>query len=141
MIRTVLDTNTVLALWLFADPKLARLLAAIEANTYELLSRHDALDELRCVLAYRQFGLTPARQAEIFESYAGGCSLVASPASDATPLPICRDPDDQKFLEIARDGCASRLITRDKLLLKLNRHRLIKPLFVIMTPEALAATS
>lgn len=141
MTRAVLDTNTVLALWLFADPGLAHLLAAIEADTYELLTRHDALDELRCVLAYRQFGLTPARRAEIFEAYAGRCSLVASSASDAVALPNCRDPDDQKFLEIARDGGASRLITRDKVLLKLNRHRLIRPLFVIMTPEAFAATS
>lgn len=134
----VLDTNTVLALWLFADPTLARLLAAIQARRCTLFARQDALEELRCVLAYRQFELPPTHQLELLESYTRRCALIPAPDADAVKLPLCRDRDDQKFLEIARDAGASYLLTRDKALLKLNRHRLVRPLFIIATPDAFA---
>jgi len=52
------------------------------------------------------------------------------------PLPACRDPDDQKFLEIARSAGAAALMTRDKALLRLTRHRLIRTHFAILSPEA-----
>lgn len=139
--RIVLDTNTVMALWLFADPALAHLAAAIGAGAYRLFTRDDALDELRCVLAYRQFGLPPTRQQDIVAAYATRCQRVAPAAPDAPQLPTCRDRDDQKFLEIARDAAAHHLLTRDKILLKLNRHRLIRPLFVIASPEAFVAST
>ena len=141
MNNLVLDTNTVLALWFFVDPGLTHLRSAIQARNYTLFSRDDALDELRCVLTYPQFELTATRQSTIFEAYAGACTLIAAPRSGAMPLPICRDRDDQKFLEITRDARANYLITRDKALLKLNRHRLVRPLFVIMTPDAFATST
>ena len=60
-------------------------------------------------------------------------------APPAAPLPACRDSDDQKFLEIARDAGASHLITRDKALLKLARHRLVRERFAVLTPERFVA--
>ncbi|MDA0234164.1 MAG: PIN domain-containing protein, partial [Proteobacteria bacterium] len=51
----VLDTNTVLALWMFRDPALEALRAWIDAGSCRLVSRADALEELRRVLAYAQF--------------------------------------------------------------------------------------
>jgi len=53
----------------------------------------------------------------------------------AGDLPGCRDPDDQKFLEIAGAAGAATLITRDKALLRLARHRLVRARFAILTPE------
>jgi putative PIN family toxin of toxin-antitoxin system len=139
----VLDTNTVLALWHFADPGLAPLARAITSGRCILSSRDDALKELRLVLARPQFGLTPERQAQIVEHY---CGTLAKPVSetgkpDTTTfeLPQCRDRDDQKFLEIAHDCGASHLLTRDKLLLKLARHRLLRERFRIVTPERFVA--
>lgn len=133
----VLDTNTVMALWVFEDPALLALRMVVNEPWIRLASRADALEELRRVLAYRQFAVPEARQAEILSQYSARCAGV--PLSNDTPLPLpdCRDPDDQKFLEIARDSCASHLVTRDKLLLKLARHRLIRPHYRILTPEAL----
>lgn len=145
--RIVLDTNTVMALWLFEDPGLARLRDAIEVRQFTLVTRADALDELRHVLAYRQFGVAAERQAAILAGYAGrvtrlpdrdGPALVDPPAQALPPLPLCRDRDDQKFLEIARDGEASHLVSRDKALLKLNRHRLLRSMFAVLTPENFA---
>ena len=60
---------------------------------------------------------------------------------EAIPLPLCRDRDDQKFLEIARDSAAVCLLTRDKLLLRLNGQRLLRDRFRIMTPERFQAGS
>ena len=45
--RLVLDTNTVLALWMFRDPKLEALRGWIESGRCRLFSREDALEELR----------------------------------------------------------------------------------------------
>jgi predicted nucleic acid-binding protein len=135
----VLDTNTVLALWHFADPSLAPLAAAIANGRFVLASRDDALKELRLVLARPQFGLTPERQAQLIEYYCGYLAAPGSGAANTFELPQCRDRDDQKFLEIARDCGASHLLTRDKLLLKLARHRLLRDHFKILPPERFVA--
>lgn len=137
--RLVLDTNTVMALWFFQDPALQPLCALIASGQPALATRADALEELRRVLAYRQFAISPAHQASILDTYARRCSVIAPPGDTPALLPRCRDPHDQKFLEIARDAGASHLVSRDKALLKLHRHRLIRPLFAIVTPEAMAA--
>ncbi|NLF55326.1 MAG: PIN domain-containing protein [Thauera phenolivorans] len=143
--RLVLDTNTVMALWLFRDPGLAPLAAHCESPGCVLLGRADALEELRRVLAYRQFAVPVETQAAILNDYAarlagGGDEAGADDATAAPPaLPACRDPDDQKFLEIARDRAATHLVTRDKALLRLARHRLVRERFRILTPERFVA--
>lgn len=136
--RLVLDTNTVLALWHFGDPGLAPLAGAISRGQFALLGRDDALEELRHVLARARFGLAPERQARILAQY---CGLLVPPSDSAGTfeLPQCRDRDDQKFLEIARDGGASHLLSRDRRLLELNRHRLLRERFRIVTPESFLA--
>jgi putative PIN family toxin of toxin-antitoxin system len=138
--QLVLDTNTVLALWMFRDPRLAPLRAFIEDGRCSLHGRADALGELRLVLAYPQFGVEPDAQAALHDAYRARLNLLAdAPPADAGSLPACRDSDDQKFLEIARDAGASHLITRDKALLKLARHRLVRDRFAVLTPERFVA--
>ncbi len=52
---------------------------------------------------------------------------------EAPPLPRCKDPDDQKFLELAARSGADLLVSKDKALLKLRgRTRLA---FRIMKPK------
>ncbi|GHT98671.1 hypothetical protein FACS1894154_04380 [Betaproteobacteria bacterium] len=131
----VLDTNIVLALWHFADPALAPLAHAIDANHVILISRDDAVEELRLVLAYARFGIPPSRQAEIFAHYHARLHAPPPPTDAPPELPRCRDTDDQKFLEIAAQQGAAYLLSRDRLLLKLARHRLLRERFRIMTPE------
>jgi putative PIN family toxin of toxin-antitoxin system len=139
-LRLVLDTNTVMALWLFRDPALAALAAHCEAPGCVLLGRADALEELRRVLAYRQFGVPAQTQAAILTDYAARLEANREDAAtEPADLPACRDPDDQKFLEIARDRAATHLLTRDKALLRLARHRLVRARFRILTPERFVA--
>ena len=128
----VLDTNAVLSLWMFEDPALARLRAAIEGGAFTLFTRDDCLGELARVLTYSQFKQTPERQAEIAATYRARCTLVP-----ACELPACLDRDDQKFLELARDSGARALVTRDKLVLKLGRRPVIAARFAILSPERL----
>ena len=144
--RIVRDTNAEMALWFFEDPSLSRLQPSVIDGGLALVSRADAIEELRRVLAYRQFGVDAARQAAILARYVEHATIIAmrgeppgvaaETVTDAAALPLCRDRDDQKFLEIARDGAAAHLVTRDKALLRLDRHRLLRRLFAIVTPEA-----
>lgn len=136
----VLDTNTVMALWMFEDPSLTPLRAAVEAGRLEPVTRADALEELRRVLAYRQFALAPAVQEAILTQYRMRCSVISSGLEAGLALPVCRDTDDQKFLEIARDAQAECLVSRDKALLRLSRHRRLRALYRIVTPEAFCAS-
>lgn len=132
--RLLLDSNTVLALWLFEDPALATLRAAIDGGRFQLISREDCLEELRRVLAYPQFKVPPERQAELLAGYRVRVELAAAlPAPEA--LPLCRDGDDQKFLETAVAGRADLLASRDKAVLRCGRHRLLRDRLRVLTPE------
>lgn len=133
----VLDTNVVLSLWMFEDPSLVRLRSAVESGVLRPVSRADCLDELVRVLAYSQFRQTPERQAEIAAAYRARCRLVDVAEPPVCELPSCLDRDDQKFLEVARDSGAQALLSRDKLVLKLNRRPVIAARFAILTPEKL----
>lgn len=135
----VLDTNTVLDVWFFNDVRLGALRRAIEEGRLELLSREDCLQELRCVLAYPQFAAKQEVSREILEGYSRRVRLVPPPAENAEPLPRCRDRHDQKFLEVARDGNARFLVTRDNALLGLADHRLVAPRFQVLTPARFSA--
>lgn len=138
--RLVLDTNTILALWMFRDPRLSSLREWIEGGACTLASREDALAELRLVLAYAQFKLGEADRQALLDGYRARVDIL--PGTDTgvrRPLPACRDTDDQKFLEIALDAGASHLLTRDKLLLKAGRHRLLRGRYQVLTPERFIA--
>ena len=134
--RLVLDTNTVLALWMFHDPRLRVLRDWIEADACVLCARADALSELQLVLAYRQFALDTLTQQRVLQDYRARVEISAADVvPDTRALPVCRDADDQKFLEITAEAGASSLLTRDKALLRLARHRLLRRRFSILTPE------
>ena len=68
--------------------------------------------------------------------YRGFVHVCPAQGEESYVLPRCRDADDQKFLILAARCKADLLITRDKLLLKLARHRQKPPPFAIVTAEA-----
>jgi len=138
-VRVVLDTNTVMALWWWQDPKLDSLARALDAGVFQPVARADTLDELTHVLAYRQFAVPPERQVELLAAFTARCQPCPLPADEPAPLPRCRDADDQKFLEVARDAGATLLISRDKALLRVDRHSLLRGMFRVRTPEAVCA--
>jgi putative PIN family toxin of toxin-antitoxin system len=60
------------------------------------------------------------------------------PQAERARLPVCRDPDDQKFLEAALAAGAQFLITKDRELLELAKKRVRLP-FRILTPAEFRA--
>jgi uncharacterized protein len=86
-----------------------------------LLRSADTLEEWQRVLGYPQFALDAARIQTLVQQFSALTTLVAHPAFPT--LPLCRDPDDQKFLELAYAAGAQLLITRDKKLRKIGRHK------------------
>lgn len=136
--RVVIDTNVCLDLFVFRDPRWAALLAALQTHTIEAVTRNDCRTEWLKVLEYKHLPLDaqtrPVAAAEFDE-------LITCIAADTSGehagvrLPVCSDPDDQKFLELARDAGAQVLITKDKALLKLARKTARDGLFSIVTPE------
>ena len=132
MTSTVLDTNVLLALWLFRDPAVEALRAALDAGQLQPF-RSPATDaEFAEVLRRPElFSVAPERQATLLDAWQAS----ASPVDVIQSAPwVCRDPLDQKFLDLAVSAGASWLITRDRDLLKLARKARRQGL-TIVTPE------
>jgi putative PIN family toxin of toxin-antitoxin system len=131
--RVVIDTNVLLALWIFSDPSVATLRTALDRGMLHPVRSAATDAELREVLARPAlFSIPPDRQAVLLATWETTAALVDA----GTPAPFrCRDPLDQKFLELAVAADARWLVTRDKALLKLRRKA--RPLSLsIVTPVA-----
>jgi putative PIN family toxin of toxin-antitoxin system len=145
-LRLVLDTNVWLDWLVFDDAAVAPLKAAV-ANAHAEIFIDDACTaELATVLAYplrKQILAAHAQAACLAESRRVARHAVvhaATECSAADPLPVCRDADDQKFLELARACRADFLVTRDLLLLELARRKVRRAPFHIVTPAQFSVT-
>jgi putative PIN family toxin of toxin-antitoxin system len=133
----VLDTNIVLDWVAFRDPRVQPIVAAIEGGVLRAATSDACLQELRRALSYAQVKLDAAAQALAFARYAAHAVVFDIPASpEPADLPLCEDPDDQKFLELAWHARASHLLTRDKALLKLARPLARSGQFAVLEPDA-----
>ena len=142
--RIVLDTNVCLDLFVFRDPRWARLEAALRRGQLQAVTRADCRNEWLLVLAYANFALDTTAQASAGAAFDTLIACLPTPAPEtpacSVQLPRCSDPDDQKFLELARDASAAILLTKDKALLKLAGKCRRGGLFSIMKPEEWLAT-
>ena len=138
--RIVFDTNVLVSLFVFADSRFQRLRTRIEAGDWIAMTDERCLAEFRRVLGYPIFGLDRVAQEAALAAYTRLTHPVAAVANPAAALPQCKDPDDQKFLELARNGKADWLVTSDKALLKLARRDRLRDQFRILTPEVALAS-
>ncbi len=133
----VLDTNTVLDWVAFGDPQVQPIVNAIQRGTLRLAASDACLQELRRAPGHAQPNLYAAAQALAFERYLAHASVFDIPErAEAMGLPLCDDPDKQKFLELARHARASHLVTRDKARLKLARRLAESGRFALLVPDA-----
>lgn len=117
--RVVIDTNLVLSALVFAQGRLTSLRHAWQgAHCQPLISSVTAAELLR-VLAYPKFKLSAADQQELLADYLPYCTTVRMPAR-LPATPVCRDPFDLPFLQLAITGKAKYLVTGDQDLLSLN---------------------
>ena len=127
--RIVIDTNVYVSrfLKLSSIPGLAVVKALRESKT--LVSTATWM-ELREVLQRPKF--TRFIRPGLLEPYLTDVWRTAEQITISTPIRACRDPRDDKFLEVAVHGRADAIVTGDQDLLELNPFRGI----AIITPRA-----
>lgn len=134
--RVVLDTNIVMDMLHFGDPRTAALREAVAGRRVQCFSDTRCLAELERVAAYPQFRLHDDEQRALLLTYRGIITQCEPENNSVAPaLPRCRDADDQKFLELAARCGAWMLVTRDKELLRLARPRRLPAPFAIVNAE------
>ncbi len=118
----VLDTNIVLDLWLYQDPATPALHAALADKTVQWLATQVMRDELERVLAYTHIvarmtasDITAEHILSRFDAHAQLMPIAAK-----APF-VCKDADDQKFIDLAAAHTA-QLISKDKAVLALRNR-------------------
>ena len=105
---------------MFQDPGVRRLRNAVHLGRAEIVIDAACDAELERVLAYDlgKHSIPASAQAAVLAEARRLSHRVQ--ASFKGPLPQCRDPDDQKFLELAAGAGADMLVTKDRELLRLR---------------------
>lgn len=118
--RYVFDTNVIISALLFENSKPAQALRYALTNGEILLSL-DLLEELNEVLGRERFSryVTREEREEFLEALVERAVLIEVTES----VQACRDPKDNKVLELALSGAAQYIISGDKDLLVLHPFR------------------
>lgn len=117
--RLVLDTNVVVSGLLFADSAPAR--ALLKAQSGTVLSSEATRLELIHVMSRSRFDRYVDRRIrqQLTARYVKATVLIEIPV----PIRACRDPRDDKFLDVAVHGRADVIVTGDADLLALHPFR------------------
>ena len=133
----VIDTNIVLDLWLFEDPATVPLRAALQSGAISHLATTSMRDELARVLTYPhlikrmvKFNIQSSDVLNRYDKYL----LAAETAAKAACT--CKDPDDQKFIDLAV-AHAVPLLSKDNAILCM-RKRLLQS-GVVLNPTDIPA--
>jgi putative PIN family toxin of toxin-antitoxin system len=118
----VLDTNIVLDLMVFKDPRCAVLRAALADKTVRWIAQQQMRDELERVLTYThllpRMAFYETTAARVLQQFDAGVQMV-EPAPCA--VYICKDTDDQKFIDLAVQHRAA-LVSKDKAVLCMRKR-------------------
>jgi predicted nucleic acid-binding protein len=98
----VLDTNIVLDLWVFDEPKAASLRTSVETGNTHWLATAAMREELARVLAYPQIVKRLIARALPADTVLANFDRHVQLQPDAPKAPYaCKDADDQKFIDLA----------------------------------------
>ena len=120
----MIDTNIVLDLFVFKDPATQPLKLALASNKIQWLSTQAMRDELQRVLSYpkimARLAVTELGAENVMQRFDAQARLVeAAPKASVT----CRDPDDQKFIDLAVLHQAT-LLSKDRAVLCMKKRLL-----------------
>jgi putative PIN family toxin of toxin-antitoxin system len=100
--RRVLDTNIVLDLWVFDEPQAEALRVSVETGRTHWLATAAMREELARVLAYPQIAKRLTHRELPASAVLGHFDRHAQLQPDAPKAEyVCKDPDDQKFIDLA----------------------------------------
>lgn len=118
----VLDTNVVLDLLVFDDPATPALQQALADGALRWIATPVMREELARVLAYPhlvgRLGFYRLSAADVLVAFDRQVQLVE--VAPKAPM-VCKDPDDQKFIDLAVTHRA-RLLSKDRAVLKLKKR-------------------
>jgi putative PIN family toxin of toxin-antitoxin system len=120
--RIVLDTNIVLDLLVFNDPRCVALRTALDEKTVHWIAQQQMRDELERVLTYThllpRMAFYETTAVQVLQQFDAGVQMV-DPAPRA--VYICKDADDQKFIDLAVQHRAA-LVSKDKAVLCMRKR-------------------
>ena len=120
----VLDTNIVLDLLLFQDPATQPLRAALDTNALQWIATTPMRDELARVLTYPYILKSLAHHQRSAVDVLAGFDAQAQLTTVAPRASaICKDPDDQIFIDLAVTQRA-HLLSKDKAVLCMKKRLL-----------------
>ena len=121
----VLDTNIVLDLLLFNDPGAQALKRALNSRQLQWLATPAMRNELVRVLAYprimARLALYQRDAQQVLAQFDGQARLVEVAAKASV---TCRDPDDQKFIDLAV-AHKTKLLSKDRAVLCMKKRLLL----------------
>jgi predicted nucleic acid-binding protein len=128
----VIDTQVVMDWLVFRNPAVQPLFGAVTSGRLRWLVAPAMREELLHVLGRG----VAARFAPDLAFVQASFDTHATPVAAAEPSPrlVCRDPDDQKFIDQALASGARWLVSRDKALLALKKRAALRGL-LILPPE------
>ena len=118
--RIVIDTNVVISAFIFGSSSSMKAFTLAKLRGTILIS-NDVLSELINVLSRSKFDRYIT--SEIREDFLASLMLEAEIVPITEKITACRDPKDNKFLELAISGHADYLLTGDQDLLVLHPFR------------------
>ena len=134
----VIDTNIVLDMWMFDDPRSRPLNDALQSGGLRWLASAEMREELLRVLSYPHLvqrmvlgGVSAPDVLAQFDQYAHSV-----PSAERAPY-VCNDADDQKFIDLAVAHQAL-LISKDKEVLRMKNRlaRLAVAVLPVWVPSA-----
>jgi len=119
-VRVVLDTNIIISTLVFNTGQFGWLREAWINQKISPLVNKSCVEELLRALTYPKFKLSPEDIESLLGEYLPNTKTIETTRKTGKKIPRCKDPHDQKFLELAYAGNAEVLITGDKALLELH---------------------
>lgn len=117
--RLVIDTNLVLSALVFQSGNASLLRKKWQSGQLKPLVSRDTAEELIRALNYPKFKLEMQEQQELLADYLPFCEVVGLPRTPPE-TPLCRDPNDIKFLVLAITARAECILSGDQDLLVLD---------------------
>jgi putative PIN family toxin of toxin-antitoxin system len=118
----VLDTNIVLDVFVFNDPASAPLKQALVNKEYQWIATPPMRDELQRVLAYPHIATRLAfykiSASDVMVQFDKFVQLQAAAPKAGI---ICKDPDDQKFIDLAV-ALKTTILSKDKAVLCMRKR-------------------
>lgn len=115
--KVVIDTNVLMS-GIFFKGNPNRVLAALDENQFEACANENIVIEYKKVLKRLKKKLKRTPSNDLFQTFIDRLNIFEAKSN----IKICRDPDDDKFIECALDSKALYIVSGDKDLLSIEEY-------------------